>query len=141
MERLTPLVSVCATDNRYTYYNGNDNPDWSTAGAISAGTWDRSNCASPCICSDTNCYVPQDTAGYDPVNDPAIVLYPYCSSGSSCFIAAVLVTDGALTNYVDSTDTVTAENQYDVDYNVNPVTDPSYVKVTKIGCNGCPVAT
>uniref|UniRef100_A0A914PSG3 Uncharacterized protein n=1 Tax=Panagrolaimus davidi TaxID=227884 RepID=A0A914PSG3_9BILA len=134
-------VGNCATDNRYNYFTGNADPAWASSGEASAGTWDRSGCASPCICSDISCYTPVDTIGSDPINEPTIMFYPYCNSGSDCFIAAVLVSDGALTNPSNPTDSFTSDGQIDQDFNAKPVTDSSYLKATKIGCNGCPVAT
>uniref|UniRef100_A0A914P9D6 Uncharacterized protein n=1 Tax=Panagrolaimus davidi TaxID=227884 RepID=A0A914P9D6_9BILA len=136
----TTIPSKCETDNRYNYFNGNTDPVWASASDVSVGTWDRSGCASPCMCSDTSCYTPQNTVGSDP-NEPAIMLYPYCISGSDCFMAAVIVSDGTLTNPLNPTDSFTAEGQYDENFDVKPVTDSSYLKVTKIGCSGCPVGT
>uniref|UniRef100_A0AC34FRL0 Uncharacterized protein n=1 Tax=Panagrolaimus sp. ES5 TaxID=591445 RepID=A0AC34FRL0_9BILA len=54
---------------------------------------------------------------------------------SANVLALVLATDGQIVNPMNSTDMFDGDDQT---YNVN---EPIFPKITKIGCNGCPVVT
>jgi hypothetical protein len=137
--QVAPII-VCSTTSTgaQNYYASgpNDNPSMNTqGGAVGAVTQD---CASPCLCDSAGqCFTSAPPDGGSAL--PTLVLYPYCSSPSSCFVAVILASDGTLVNSASNAVAYDSGNQLDANFDPLPVTDSAYMKAKSIGCNGCPV--
>lgn len=44
-------------------------------------------------------------------------------------------------NPLNPDDSFNSDDQFDSNFDLLDVTDSNYLKVTKVGCSGCPVAT
>jgi hypothetical protein len=89
------------------------------------------NCTDMCACTSSACYKPT-------TDDGLVGLYPYCSGGTCNTYAVVYL--GTLTNVDDAGDVQDADTQIDTDtWGFKPVSNSVYKKLTKVGCNGCPV--